>query len=146
MLLCGCMPMQLCMSTWLWAGVLNRARVPSFGRPLFWQGVLPLFGCLCPLSHSSVRTSLCLTVWHGVRQSACLCVPACCLLSVYCVSHWVSHQTAVGSAKVTKSSVGKIVSRQTHANLLPIRIATHTHALTCPYSHKQRHNNNRKYL
>lgn len=34
------------------------------------QGAPPLFGCLCPLSHSIVRASLCITVWHGVRQTA----------------------------------------------------------------------------
>lgn len=95
---------------------------------------LPLFGCHCPLFHSSVRASLCLTDWHNVRQSACLCVSVCCLLSVY----WVSHQTALGSAKVVESSFSEIVSRQAHTNLLSVCIVTHTHTPMDIYVHTNR--------
>lgn len=78
---------------------------------LFCQGTQPLFGSPfgspCPLFDSSVRASLRLSERHNVRQRAGLCAAVCCLLSIYCVSLWVSHQTDFGLAKVTKSSVSK---------------------------------------
>ena len=98
-----------------------------------------------PLSHSSIRASVCFTVWLMLRQSPGLCVPVCCLLSVYHVSLWVSHQTALGRhlAKVTKSSAGELVSRQAHTNLLSIRklshTHTHTHAHTRTHTHTHAH-------
>lgn len=104
----------------------------------FCQRILPLFGCHCPLFHSSVRASLCLTDWHNVRQRARLCVSVCCLLSVY----GVSHQTALGSAKVVESSFSQIVSRQAHTNLLSVCIVTlsltHTHPPMDIYVHTNR--------
>lgn len=87
-------------------------RTPAY----FYNCLRPI--CLTPSSeHHSASLS-------GVLFS--LRVPVCCLFSIYHVSRWVLRQTALRSAKVAKSSVGEIVSRQAHANLLPLRTAIHT--------------------
>lgn len=119
--------------TWLYAGVSVYVSISKSTCVLFYVLYLVSEYWLC------LGASVCFTPQsqhHSASlsgtlvESVWLCVPVCCLLSIYCVSHWVLHQTAFGSAKVTQSSVSKIVSRQIHANIPPIHKATQTHTNT----------------
>lgn len=90
-------------------------------------------------SVSLINQSMTLIRCHSVQcETWCLSMCPCMLppQHLLCLSLWVSHHTPFTSAKFKQSSVGKILSRQTHPHPLPFCTVIYGQAHTRPYTTK----------